>query len=136
MLAMTNRIPATKRGTGPVHMSSTTTSGTIAMRKSERRFGSAVTVAPRPTALATSGDEDDTGPLVLCRPLAAVVLAEAQHARQILARLGDIGNPPHRLDPRMAGIVGRDRERHVAGIPVEQPLQVANAALDVVPGLE
>src|SRR6185436_15191233 len=136
MLAITNSTPATKRGTGPVHMSSTTTSGTIAMRKSERRFGSAVTVAPRPTALATSGDEDDTGPLVLRRPFAAVVLAEAQHACQILARLGDVGNPPHRLHPRVARVVRGHRERHVAGVPVEQPLQVANAALDVVAGLE
>src|SRR5262245_36153278 len=104
MHATTKSAPAKSRGPGMGDRSSMTTTGTIRMRKSERRFGSAVTVAPRPTASATSGDEDDTGALVLRRPFAPVVLAEAHHSGQILARLGDVGNPPRPLDAGMPRI--------------------------------
>src|SRR4029453_14894992 len=105
MHGIMKQIAAAMRGPRSVHMSSTTTTGTIAMRKSESRFGSAVTAAPRGTASTTSGDEDDTRASVLRRLLAPVVLAVADHPGQIFARLGDVGNTPRRLHPRMARIV-------------------------------
>src|SRR5512138_206072 len=117
MQAIMKQIPAARRGPRSVHMSSTTTTGTIAMRNSDSRFGSAVTAAPRGTALAstTSGDEDDTGALVLrlFRLLPPVVVAVADHPGQIFARLGDVGNPPRRLHPRMARVVRGHRIRDV-----------------------
>src|SRR6185503_17041918 len=139
MLATTKSNAAASRGPRSTDVRRTTTTGTIAMRKSDRRFGSAMTAAPRPTVLATSGDEEDTGALVLrppIRPLAAVVLTEAHDASQIFARLGDVGNPPRRLHPRVPRIVGRDGVLHVAAVAIQQPLEVPDATLDVVLRLE
>src|SRR5262249_51604321 len=105
------RSAATARGAGPDHASRHTTTGTIAIRKSESRFGSANTAAPRPTALAMGGDEDDTGSL---RAFATIVLAIAQHAREVVTRLRDVRDAPRRFDPGMPGVVRRHRVRHVA----------------------
>src|SRR5436190_19749413 len=132
MHAIMKQMAAARRGPRSVHMSNTTITGTIAIRNSDSRFGSAVTAAPRGTALTTSGDEDDTGALVLRRLVAAVVLTVTDHPRQILARLGDVGNPPRRLHACMAGVVGGHRVRDVAAIAVEQPLEMPDPALDVV----
>src|SRR5215831_17788829 len=97
MQATMKRSAATARGTGPGHARRPTTAGTSAIRKSESRFGSASTPALRPTALAMGGDEDDTGTL---GTLTTIGLAEAQHPRQVLARLRDVRDAAGRLDPR------------------------------------
>src|SRR5689334_3352884 len=136
MQATTNSAAASARGSGSVHASSTTTTGTIAMRKSERRFGSASTAPRRPTVSAMGGDEDDTRAAPAGSLTTPVVVAEPQNPGKVLPRLGDVWDAPHGFDALSARIVRRDRERHVAAVAVEQPLQMPHAALDVVARLE
>src|SRR5689334_8374727 len=135
MHATMNSAAAAARATGPVHSSSTTTTGTSAIRNSESRFGSASTAALVPTVSAMGRDDDDTR-VALAGPLTEVVLPKAANPSMIIARFGDVWDPPRSLDALGTCIVRRDGVRHVPAIAVEQPLEMPDPALDVVARLE
>src|SRR5437899_11572387 len=106
-----------------VQMSTTTGTGTSPTRSSVSRFGSAATRVPRATASAA---REDT------RSVPQIRQPVAQHAREVLLRLGDGRDATRVLDGPGTGVVGGDRERQVAAVAVEQHAQVAAPTLDVV----
>src|SRR5438477_12475477 len=112
---------------GAVHKSATRRIGSSRASTAITRPAPVVLTPPaagradvRPRASRPAGDR-------LLNVLLQVLLAELQHPPDVVAGLGERRDATVLVDGLLAGIVGRERKRHVAAIAVEQHPQMLHA---------